>query len=543
MCRTLVRSPRSRPAHVVHAALAQADERQHPEDGRARQGERRALGEVARRQLRVARQPVHLRLVHEEVERVEPAQRAIRVGAIQLCLDALRLELVDALLRPRPQLDDRAELYRVRGTRLRARGLEPHLEPVVAEGALLRGARHRVDVDDTERAGGDARAAAVADVGLDHHRVELGADDGAGRTHFQAPCLDAVLAHVAHHQPAAVVRTLELLDEADVPPVDAVEPAGVVVAVPGELPDPAVRGGELVPFLARDLARLAADANRGVGEESHGLRHITPSPRCRRTPCLRGSTRWGRSTKARRSSATWRRRDMAQPMGFFTDTTVCIGCKACEVACKEWNQLPAANGGIGELSGDSYDNTRRLDGIHWRHVRFIEQFKGPYDGRWLMMSDVCKHCVQAGCLEVCPTGAIIRTEFDTVVIQSDVCNGCRACIAACPFGVIDVNPVSGTAQKCTLCYDRLKVGLEPACSKACPTDSIQFGSIVELRTRAHKRVDQLKAQGVKAELYGADPDGALGGLNSFYLLVDEPEVYGLPRKPTLPSRNLTKSAP
>jgi len=233
---------------------------------------------------------------------------------------------------------------------------------------------------------------------------------------------------------------------------------------------------------------------------------------------------------------------MPEPMGFFTDTTVCIGCKACEVACKEWNQLPAENGGIGVLSGDSYDNTRKLDGIHWRHVRFIEQFKGPYDGRWLMMSDVCKHCVQAGCLEVCPTGAIIRTEFDTVVIQSDVCNGCRACIAACPFGVIDVNPVSGTAQKCTLCYDRLKVGLEPACSKACPTDSIQFGSIVELRTRAHKRVDQLKAQGVKAELYGADPDGALGGLNSFYLLVDEPEVYGLPRKPTLPSRNLAKSA-
>src|SRR2546425_551733 len=231
-----------------------------------------------------------------------------------------------------------------------------------------------------------------------------------------------------------------------------------------------------------------------------------------------------RSTRARRSSATWRRRDMAEALGFFTDTTVCIGCKACEVACKEWNQLPAENGGGGALSGDSYDNTRRLDGIHWRHVRFIEQFKGPYDGRRLVMSDVCKHCVQAGCLEVCPTGAIIRTEFDTVVIQSDVCNGCRACIAACPFGVIDINPVSGTAQKCTLCYDRLKVGLEPACSKACPTDSIQFGSIVELRTRAQKRVDQLKSQGVKAELYGADPNGALGGLNSFYLLVAQPSA-------------------
>ena len=161
---------------------------------------------------------------------------------------------------------------------------------------------------------------------------------------------------------------------------------------------------------------------------------------------------------------------MAEPMGFFTDTTVCIGCKACEVACKEWNQLPAREGGQPQLSGLSYDNTVRLSGTNWRHVKFIEQFDGPYNGRWLLMSDVCKHCVQAGCLEVCPTGAIIRTEFDTVVIQSDVCNGCRACLGACPFGVIGVNPVSGTAQKCTLCYDRMSVGLEPACSKACPTD-------------------------------------------------------------------------
>ena len=229
---------------------------------------------------------------------------------------------------------------------------------------------------------------------------------------------------------------------------------------------------------------------------------------------------------------------MPEPMGFFTDTTICIGCKACEVACKNWNELPSAGGGIGEMSGDSYDNTRRLDGIHWRHVRFIEQFKGPYEGRWLMMSDVCKHCVQAPCLEVCPTGAIIRTEFDTVVIQSDVCNGCRDCIAACPFGVIDINHVSGTAQKCTLCYDRLQNNLEPACSKACPTDSIQFGTIAELRERGQRRVEQLKAQGVEAYLYGANPEEFLGGLNSFYLLVDKPGVYGLPEKPQLPTRNL-----
>ena len=236
----------------------------------------------------------------------------------------------------------------------------------------------------------------------------------------------------------------------------------------------------------------------------------------------------------------------AEPMGFFTDTTVCIGCKACEVACKEWNGLPSSNGGANTLSGDSYDNTRRLDGEHWRHVKFIEQFDqapdGARQGRWLMMSDVCKHCVHAACLEVCPTGAITRTEYDTVVIQADVCNGCRACIAACPFGVIEINPVNKTAMKCTLCYDRMSAGMVPACAQACPTASIQFGPIVELRQRATLRVDQLHAQGEsRARLYGAD-DRIVGGLNSFYLLVDEPEVYGLPSDPQLPSRNLDEGS-
>ena len=234
---------------------------------------------------------------------------------------------------------------------------------------------------------------------------------------------------------------------------------------------------------------------------------------------------------------------MSEPMGFYTDTTVCIGCKACEVACKEWNQLPSTKGGQSILSGDSYDNTRRLDGIHWRHVKFIEQFtEDRKDGRWLLMSDVCKHCVNAPCLEVCPTGAIVRTEFDTVVIQSDACNGCRDCISACPFGVIEVNPASGTAQKCTLCYDRLQGGLEPACSKACPTQSIQFGTINDLKSRAQKRVEQLHTAGeTRAYLYGAD-EKVLGGLNSFYLLVDKPEVYGLPSDPKMPTRNLASAS-
>jgi len=234
---------------------------------------------------------------------------------------------------------------------------------------------------------------------------------------------------------------------------------------------------------------------------------------------------------------------MAEPMGFFTDTSVCIGCKACEVACKAWNQLPARNGGKVQLSGQSYDNTVSLSGIQWRHVKFIEQFSPDRStGRWLMMSDVCKHCVQAACLEVCPTGAIIRTEFDTVVIQQDVCNGCRACIAACPFGVIEINPETNTAMKCTLCYDRLQAGMVPACAQACPTQSIQFGPISELKQRAQQRLEQLHAQGVtQARLYGHD-ESILGGLNSFYLLLDEPETYGLPSNPQLPSRNVLPSA-
>ncbi len=233
---------------------------------------------------------------------------------------------------------------------------------------------------------------------------------------------------------------------------------------------------------------------------------------------------------------------MAEAMGFYTDTTVCIGCKACQVACKEWNQLPAIGGGKNVLSGNSYDNTGRLDGENWRHVKFIEQFNPDRsEARWLMMSDVCKHCVQAGCLEVCPTGAIMRTEFDTVVIQQDVCNGCRYCIAACPFDVIGMNGATNTAQKCTLCYDRLQAGMQPACAQACPTASIQFGSISDLRQRADARVQTLQRAGEsRAYIYGKED--ILGGLNSFYLLVDKPEVYGLPAAPKLPTRNLMPSS-
>jgi formate dehydrogenase iron-sulfur subunit len=238
--------------------------------------------------------------------------------------------------------------------------------------------------------------------------------------------------------------------------------------------------------------------------------------------------------------------------GFFTDTTVCIGCKACEVACKEWNNLPADNIG---LTGQSYDNTGALSANTWRHVAFVERsgYGGVRDDEqksfqsgWLMMSDVCKHCHNAPCLEACPTGALFKTEFDTVVVQQDICNGCGYCVPACPFGVIDISTLDGKAHKCTLCYDRLKGGLEPACAKSCPTDSIQFGELGDLQRRAHERVRELHARGVtSAYLYGTPgapgATGDLGHLNAFFLLTDRPETYNLPSAPTRPSNRVATS--
>ncbi|MEW9550518.1 4Fe-4S dicluster domain-containing protein [Nonomuraea sp. NPDC050783] len=231
-------------------------------------------------------------------------------------------------------------------------------------------------------------------------------------------------------------------------------------------------------------------------------------------------------------------------MGFFTDTSICIGCKACEVACKEWNAVP--EDGL-DFTGMSYDNTKSLSADTWRHVAFIEQprplgHQEPglgMDFRWLMASDVCKHCTHAACLDVCPTGSLFRTEYGTVVVQDDVCNGCGYCVPACPYGVIGKRESTGVAAKCTLCYDRLGVGQEPACAKSCPTDSIQFGELTELRERAARRLEQARAAGLdSARLYGHDPDDGVGGTGAFFLLLDEPEVYGLPPDPVVTTRDL-----
>jgi formate dehydrogenase iron-sulfur subunit len=258
--------------------------------------------------------------------------------------------------------------------------------------------------------------------------------------------------------------------------------------------------------------------------------------------------------------------DAPERVGFFTDTSICIGCKACEVACKEWNGVP--DDGF-NLLGMSYDNTGGLSANSWRAVAFVEQpsavaappqrepqflgmpsfdLPGRQVGgeertefRWLMMSNVCKHCTHAACLDVCPTGALFRTEFSTVVVQEDICNGCGYCIPACPYGVIDQRKDDGRAWKCTLCYDRIGDGLMPACAKACPTQSIQYGPLDELRGRAEQRLAKLHEAGeTSARLYGNDPGDGVGGDSAFFLLLDDPEVYGLPPDPVVTTRDLPK---
>ena len=230
---------------------------------------------------------------------------------------------------------------------------------------------------------------------------------------------------------------------------------------------------------------------------------------------------------------------------FLTDSTLCIGCKACEVACKEWNQV--SEDGL-NWAGHSYDNTGAVGHSTWRHVKFVEHPPEPGHGgnspevnSWTFSSDVCKHCANAGCLEACPTGSIVRTEFGGVFVQPDICNGCGYCVVACPFGVIDRNPDDGRAFKCTFCYDRQKVGLEPACAKACPTESIKFGELDELRAEAKERVEVLHERGMAdAQIY--DPaETSVGGIHALFVIRGDARAYNLPPNPEIPTIYLKRA--
>ncbi len=224
---------------------------------------------------------------------------------------------------------------------------------------------------------------------------------------------------------------------------------------------------------------------------------------------------------------------------FLTDATLCIGCKACEVACKEWNDVPADGF---EWIGRSYDNTLHLGASTWRHVAFAEMTTalgaGGNSGEqisWTFVSDVCKHCENAGCLDACPTGSIVRTEFGSVYVQPDVCNGCGYCVVGCPFGVIDRRPDDGRAFKCTFCYDRQRAGLEPACAKACPTKSILFGDLAELQGKAAARIGELRANGIDDAVIYDPQDTSVGGIHAMFIVRGDPRTYNLPPAPEVPS--------
>lgn len=231
---------------------------------------------------------------------------------------------------------------------------------------------------------------------------------------------------------------------------------------------------------------------------------------------------------------------------FLTDSTLCIGCKACEVACKEWNQVSADGY---DWSGHSYDNTEAVGHSTWRHVKFVENPTVPGEGgnaagqlpAWGFSSDVCKHCEVAGCLEACPTGAIVRMETGAVFVQPDVCNGCAYCVVSCPFGVVEKNKEDGRAFKCTFCSDRQSAGLKPACAQACPTESIKFGEINQLRAEARQRIETLKDRGVDDAVIYDPVDTSVKGIHAFFLLRGDPRAYNLPSKPEVPTTYLKKA--
>ena len=237
--------------------------------------------------------------------------------------------------------------------------------------------------------------------------------------------------------------------------------------------------------------------------------------------------------------------------GMFVDTSICTGCKACQVACKEWNGLEAEpdhfTQGPGmpypvatNFTGNSYDNTGKLSARDWRHVLFIEQINYRRTGsRWLFMSDSCKHCSDAACLNVCPVEAIERTDLGNVIVRQDKCVGTKLCNKACPYGVVRYSEKTRTSHKCTLCNDRIHNGFGTACAKACPTGSITFGEVPDLKAKADARLARLRALGEnKANIYGYSE---AGGLKVFYLLIENPAVFGLPEKPVVQQRRKLSS--
>jgi formate dehydrogenase iron-sulfur subunit len=212
------------------------------------------------------------------------------------------------------------------------------------------------------------------------------------------------------------------------------------------------------------------------------------------------------------------------------DVTTCIGCKACQVACMEWNDIRDE---VGTCAG-TYDNPRDLTENSWTVMRFAEiEENGRLE--WLIRKDGCMHCADPGCLKACPApGAIVQYSNGIVDFHEENCIGCGYCITGCPFNIPRLSKKDGKAYKCTLCSDRVAVGQAPACIKACPTGALQFGSKEQMKDYAAKRIVDLKERGfAQAGLY--DPPG-VGGTHVMYVLhhADRPELYsGLPPGPAI----------
>ena len=211
------------------------------------------------------------------------------------------------------------------------------------------------------------------------------------------------------------------------------------------------------------------------------------------------------------------------------DVSRCIGCKACQAACMEWNDLRADVG----VNEGFYTNPADLSDQSWTLMRFYEeQIEGSL--QWLIMKDGCFHCAEPGCLKACPSpGAIVQFANGVVDFHQERCIGCGYCIAGCPFNVPRLSKDDSKAYKCTLCSDRVAVGLEPACVKTCPTQALSFGSKEEMLAQAEHRLVDLRERGfTKAAVY--DPPG-VGGTHVIAVLPhgDRPEAYGLPREPKI----------
>jgi len=205
------------------------------------------------------------------------------------------------------------------------------------------------------------------------------------------------------------------------------------------------------------------------------------------------------------------------------DTSKCVGCKGCQVACKQWNQLPAVET---EFTG-SYENPADFTPETWCRVKFNEYENGD-NINWYFSFYSCMHCTEAACIDICPVDAIVRADNGAVRIHQETCIACGACTGACPF---DVPRVAEKAFKCTFCADRVDNGLIPACAKTCPTGAISFGDADEKLAEAEARVSQLQDMGhANAQIYGKDE---LGGLKSVYVLLDSPDMYGMPVDPTV----------